>query len=62
MVKCPATGLSVFTGIDTDEESLVAAPDVPARSECPLCHRVHTWWKREAWLEDNVPDAAKVFR
>lgn len=62
MVKCPTTGLSICTGIDTDAESLAAAADVPAQTDCPLCHRIHTWWKREAWLEDDVPDSAKLSR
>jgi hypothetical protein len=60
MVKCPHTGGSIFTGIETDAESFEAAPDVPMRTHCPLCHREHTWWKREAWLQDLSPDAQVV--
>ncbi len=50
MIKCPATGQPVCTGIETDSETFDGLPDVLSRSTCPLCGVDHSWWKREAWL------------
>jgi hypothetical protein len=50
MITCPRTGRAVPTGIETDPNSFASLPDTPARTKCPVCDRVHVWWKREAWL------------
>jgi hypothetical protein len=55
MIRCPQTGQSIFTGIETDQTSLNVAPDVPTHTRCPLCGREHMWWKREAWLQEGTP-------
>ncbi len=57
MIKCPQTGASVFTGIETDQASLDKTPDVPTHTRCPVCGREHMWWKRETWLADAPPSA-----
>ena len=55
MIRCPQTGLSIFTGIETDQISLDKTPDVPKHTRCPVCGREHLWWKREAWFQDAPP-------
>ena len=55
MIRCPQTGLSIFTGIETDQISLDKTPDLPTHTRCSECGREHMWWKREAWLEDAPP-------
>jgi hypothetical protein len=55
MIKCPQTGLPVYTGIETDQISLNNAPDVPMQARCPACGGEHVWWKREAWLQEVPP-------
>jgi hypothetical protein len=53
MIRCPQTGRAIYTGIETDPESLDKTADVPMHTRCPDCGREHMWWKREAWLEDG---------
>jgi hypothetical protein len=55
MIRCPQTGLSIFTGIETDQISLDKTPDVPTHTRCSVCGREHMWWKRETWLTDAPP-------
>jgi hypothetical protein len=55
MIKCPQTGQPVFTGIETDQESLHSSPDVPIHTRCPACGREHMWWKRDAWIQEVPP-------
>ena len=54
MIKCPATGRAVDTGIETDDASFGLLPDVLSRSRCPHCGGMHSWWKREAWLAEDA--------
>lgn len=51
--KCPNTGKDIFTGIETDAESLVQIPNTLMTSRCPHCGLEHKLWKREARLDDN---------
>jgi hypothetical protein len=52
MIRCPQTGESIFTGIETDQVSINRAPDVPVHTRCPACGREHMWWKRDSWLQE----------
>jgi hypothetical protein len=53
MIRCPATGQSIATGIETDENSLSKIPDdVLAQTRCPVCGIEHAWCMREAFLAD----------
>jgi hypothetical protein len=48
MIRCPATGRGVSTGIEvcaTDQ-----LPVVTAKTRCPACGHVHLWTKNDAWL------------
>ncbi len=53
MIKCPTTGTSIPTGIETEPLSFLQLPDMISRARCPHCGLDHAWWKREAWLEDR---------
>jgi hypothetical protein len=55
MIRCPQTGLSIFTGIRTDQISFDKSPDVPMHTRCSVCGREHMWWKRDTWLVDAPP-------
>jgi len=48
MIKCPATGRRVSTGIEVC--STEGLPVVTARMQCPACGQVHRWTKDDAWL------------
>jgi len=43
MIRCPATGRQVFTGIETNATSVNLIPPVNARLNCPCCSHTHVW-------------------
>jgi len=51
MIRCPATGRAVSTGIEVVSTDQV--PVVTARLSCPACGRVHEWTKQAAWLDSG---------
>jgi hypothetical protein len=55
MVRCPATGHDIPTGIVTDRKSFAATPVFFARVRCPICHTEHEWFAKEAWVCDADP-------
>jgi len=50
MIKCPASGRAVSTGIEVDSETFRALPDLSSQMNCPACKAHHAWSKSEAWL------------
>jgi hypothetical protein len=55
MVRCPATGHDIPTGIVTDRKSFAATPVFFARVRCPICRTEHEWFAKEAWVCDADP-------
>jgi hypothetical protein len=55
MIRCPKTGQSIPTGIETDHFSFRQMPELPTRARCPVCGIDHLWWKSEAWLAEYPP-------
>ena len=51
MIRCPATGCEVSTGIEVAD--VEALPRVKAKMFCTVCGCVHDWSKDEAWLADG---------
>jgi hypothetical protein len=60
MVKCPQTGHAIPTGIKTDRESFRRSPVFFARTRCLICHTDHSWYAREAWVEEPAPTTRRV--
>jgi hypothetical protein len=60
MIRCPQTGIAIFTGIETDQISLDKTPDVPTHTRCSVCGREHMWRKREIWLADAPPERGQT--
>jgi hypothetical protein len=60
VIRCPTTGRTISTGIETDQSTFDKLPDVRTHSRCPLCGFEHFWWKREAWLADIAPSAKRI--
>jgi hypothetical protein len=57
MVRCPATGRDIPTGIVMDRESFRASPVFFAQVDCPICLTKHEWFAKEAWVcEADAPD------
>ena len=52
MVKCPQTGHAIPTGIKIDRESFRRSPVFFARTRCLICHTDHSWFAREAWVDE----------
>jgi hypothetical protein len=56
MLTCPTTARKFATGIEMDESTFDALPDIDSSLQCPHCGDKHTWRPSDAWLE-NVPAA-----
>jgi len=50
MIKCPSTGRSVSTAIETEPSVLRLLPKIAARMRCPACGQEHVWMTNSAWL------------
>jgi len=53
VIKCPVTGHAVSTGIELEETTFEALPNVSSSTICSDCGRRHSWTKAEAWLSDG---------
>ena len=54
MLRCPKTGLPINPGIETDRESLNAAPKALVPVECPHCGALHRISAKEGRLNENT--------
>lgn len=52
MIRCPATGAKIATGIETDRSKFACSPVFFADAYCPVCDTSHRWFAREAWVEE----------
>jgi hypothetical protein len=60
MIRCPQTRRDVWTGIETDPDSLRNIPEISLfYSACPHCGFDHAWWSDEAWLTDDASEASE---
>ncbi len=57
MVRCPTTGRSLATGIETDAATFNRLPDISSSVICPACGLEHTWSTSDAWLGEPPPSA-----
>lgn len=55
MVRCPATGRAISTGIETDQSRFDRAPVFFAGTYCPICRTNHEWFARDAWVDELTP-------
>ena len=51
VIRCPATGRTISTGIEADDQVFACSPVFFADSYCPLCDANHRWFARDAWVE-----------
>ncbi len=52
MIKCPNTGSTISTGLQTERASFSKSAVFFARTLCPLCRAHHEWFARDAWVHD----------
>jgi hypothetical protein len=50
MVRCPATGRELSTGVEMDAATFERLPDIRSRIKCSVCNLDHDWSTRDAWL------------
>ena len=58
VIRCPATGHQVFTGIETSAASVNLIPPINTRMSCPRCGDTHVWSILDAELVDGDLEAA----
>jgi len=58
IIRCPASGRQVFTGIETSAASLNLIPPVNTRLTCPACGDTHVWSILDAELVMGEVDCA----
>ena len=58
LVKCPATGNDLKTGIEMDKAAFKAADLAPAPVRCPYCEKDHTWYKSDLFFKPATKAAS----
>jgi len=53
MTKCPNTGRSVSTAIETEPSVFYRLPKIASRMDCPACGEEHIWMTSSAWLASD---------
>ena len=53
MIKCPATGAAISTGIEADRSSFSVAPVFVAHVYCRHCRTEHEWFAKNAWVQES---------
>jgi len=53
MIICPTTKQPVRTGLDFPRELFETINIRDTTTKCPACGRVHTWSKKDAFLEEQ---------
>jgi hypothetical protein len=58
MIRCPATGAKISTGIEIDRLKFACSPVFFSDAYCRLCDASHRWFAREAWVEEPQSEPA----
>jgi hypothetical protein len=59
MIKCPATGRDIPTGIETDRRTFADMPVFFSRTYCLFCRTNHEWFAKQAWVREGSPAAER---
>jgi hypothetical protein len=60
MIRCPATGRTISTGIQADGNTFACSPVFIADTYCAVCDTQHRWFARDAWVEERSEIAARA--
>jgi hypothetical protein len=56
MIRCPALGTTVSTGLSTEAIIFASLPaNLAVPLQCPACGRVHKWNRGDAWVSGQSP-------
>jgi len=58
LVRCPATGKDIPSGIEVDRQSFEKTPAFTGTIACPFCGVEHAWSKIDAYVSDGEPPVA----
>jgi hypothetical protein len=58
VIRCPATGRTIRTGIEADRVKFACSPVFFADAYCRHCGANHRWFARDAWIEEPETVAA----
>jgi predicted RNA-binding Zn-ribbon protein involved in translation (DUF1610 family) len=50
LTRCPETGKTIQTGLDTETVTFDTLPNVALPVKCPHCGEVHHWRPADAWV------------
>ncbi len=53
MITCPETGKPIYTHLNFDWSSFESTRIGEREIECPECHKVHTWRRGDADLDED---------
>ena len=56
MVRCPATGRVIATGMEMEGSRFRRMPVFFGRSYCPACRVEHEWFAGHAWVEESAAE------
>ncbi len=60
VIKCPNTGKMIYTGYSMDPQTFGMIPiEQMDPVECPACHKMHGWTKKDALFEREDPKETK---
>ena len=59
MIKCPATGHDIATGIEMDQRSFTRPPVFFSRTYCPFCRTEHEWFAKQGLVHEASPAAER---
>lgn len=54
LIECPTTKHPIYTGLDFDEHAWSSVSVRRNSIQCPHCPDMHTWEKRDAWLDGQL--------
>jgi hypothetical protein len=58
LVRCPATGKEIASGVEIDLQSLEKTPAFTGSIHCPFCGIEHAWSKIDARIGEGEPPVA----
>lgn len=51
LIRCPALGRVVLTGLNTEKTSFASLSGIKFYMVCPACGHRHRWKQQNAWIE-----------